>query len=204
MKKITYLFAAVFVAVLVCVPARVYATECSSYGVSNCNGQTDSNGNKCVVSAINDEGKSVSPCCTISGKTCGSKIATDSGSGKAYGGTDIPDFIENQKTVSCGKIKNIPDYIPFITNLTIIVLTIISMGMLVIMGTIDLFKGINSGKPEDMKKNQKVFFSRVGSAVLLFFIVALTKLLVSFFTGITGGNSGIIDCIGCFINNSCN
>lgn len=116
---------------------------------------------------------------------------------------EVPEYLENQDVVSCGNLSNIPEYIPFITSLTITILTIISMGMLVVMGTIDLFKGINSGKPDEMKKCQKAFYSRIGSAVFLFFIVALTKLLVSFFLSMSGGSNNIIDCIGCFINNSC-
>lgn len=114
---------------------------------------------------------------------------------------DIPTFLEDEETTSCGKIKNIPKYIPFITSLTVTVLTIISMGMLVIMGTIDLFKGTVSGKDDEIKKNQKAFVGRLTSAIIIFLLVALTKLFIGLISNAMGTTNGIASCIDLFINN---
>ena len=194
MKKNVLVLVVIFLTLLSFNPKNVFAVSCGT--VTNetaCENSKDDDGTKCFWD------------------TSAGKCKKDTSSGSGYRGSgdvddpngEIPGFLEPEDNVSCGSIKGIPKYIPFITSLTITVFTIISMGMLVIMGTIDLFKGINSGKPEDMKKNQKAFFNRVGSAVLLFFIVALTRLLVGFVTTVAGG-SNVIDCISCFINNSCN
>ena len=188
MKKNLVVLVVILLTVLTFNPRNVFASCSSIKNETACENAKDEDGSKCSWS--------------------NGKCIKSSGSGYRNGadGTDpdgeIPGFLEEEKTVSCGSLKGIPEYIPFITSLTITVLTIISMGMLVIMGTIDLFKGINSGKPEDMAKNKKAFFSRVGSAVLLFFIVSLTRLLVGFVTSVAGG-SNVIDCISCFVNNSC-
>jgi len=118
-----------------------------------------------------------------------------------YDDDDTPSFLEDEGTTSCGKIKNIPKYIPFITSLTVTILTIISMGMLVIMGTIDLFKGIVSGRDDDIKKNQKAFVGRLTSALIIFLLVALTKLFISLISNAMGTTNGIVSCIDLFINN---
>ncbi len=201
MKKITYFISIFVLTLLIVKPTNAYAVSCSDYNddLEHCYSATDDQGRKCTYSNTNPV-----TCVPSSGPSQHSESSFTSDDEATAEDGEGASFLDEQKVVSCGRIKNIPDYIPFITSLTITILTIISMGMLVIMGTIDLFKGINSGKPEDMKKCQKAFYSRLGSAVFLFFIVALTKLLVSFFLSIAGGNGGIIDCIGCFINNTCN
>lgn len=160
--------------------------QCGEIPVQNCVGAIDKDGEKCALD--------------LTGTHCQKKSTTEKEQKEKEG---IPDFLKEQDTVSCGHIKNIPEYIPFITNLTINIFAIISVGMLVIMGTIDLFKGILSGKDDAMKKNQKAFFGRLTSAILLFVIVALTKLLVGFIANVTGGSVGIAECVDCFINNKC-
>lgn len=191
------------------------ASECRTPGVEGCSCSVFSRDN-CTAEVINgqkvnythyDENGNV--CAIVSGGQCGIADNGNTVNGKVVEGNDtkteseIPSFLEEQKTVSCGHIKSIPEYIPFITNLTINIFTIISVGMLVIMGTIDLFQGIVSGKEDVMKKNQKAFFGRLTSAILLFLLVALTKLFVSFIASVTGGGFGIAECVDCFINNSC-
>ncbi len=168
----------------------VYASPCSIHGMSDCSTSIDDEGNKCRWNGKPTEGNSSGSC-----------QSTDENGNWIEEG--LPNFLKDQKTVSCGNIKNIPDYIPFITELTINIFAIISVGMLVIMGTVDLFRGVVSGKPDDMKKNQKAFFGRLTSAIIIFVLVALTKLLVSFFAKISGGGFGIVECIDCFINNKC-
>ena len=176
MKKIISSILIVFLLIFCFNIVDVYADCESITNPTACENANDGNGNECYWSAKDSK--------------C---VAT----------VNAPDFLKEQDTVSCGHIKNIPEYIPFITNLTINIFTIISVGMLVIMGTIDLFQGIVSGKEDVMKKNQKAFFGRLTSAIIIFLLVALTKLLVGFIANVTGGGFGIAECVDCFINNKC-
>ena len=194
MKKIAYIFTVLILTIFMFNPSavRADAPECKTYtNQTACGNAKGPNGRNCYWD-------SKAGFC----KESSNSYRNDYNNTEDPDG-DIPVFINGENEVSCGNIKGIPDYIPFISSLTITVLTIISMGMLVIMGTIDLFRGINSGKPEDMKKCQKTFFNRVGSAVLLFFLVALTRLLIGFVNINIAGGKGIMDCVSCFINNKC-
>lgn len=192
MKKKVCIFAILIISFLLLNPQNAFATSCSEFkNETACENSKDSNSNKCYWDSTSKSCK----------KSDGSYRYDDDKKDNAD--SNVPGFLQPDKEVSCGNLKKIPDYIPFITSLTITILTIISMGMLVIMGTIDLFRGINSGNPDEMKKCQKAFFNRLGSAVLLFFIVALTKLLVGLVNSTLAGGSGIVECISCFINNKC-
>lgn len=158
---------------------------CGEIPPSQCDGAIDKDGEKCYK---------------YEDKSCLKESEVDRLDKEKAG---IPNFLTEDKTVSCGHIKSIPEYIPFITELTINIFTIISVGMLVIMGTIDLFQGIVSGKEDVMKKNQKAFFGRLTSAIIIFLLVALTKLFIGFIANVTGGGFGIAECVDCFINNKC-
>ena len=74
--------------------------------------------------------------------------------------------------------------------------------LLVIFGMIDLLKGVSAQKEDEIKKGQQTFFKRVIAAVIVFFVIAIVKAVVS----AVSGNSEIMDCANCFINgsNSCN
>lgn len=179
-----------------CTKPGVDECDCTAFDQSSCTNPVthyDYKGNVCGITSSGQCGPADN----------GSTVNGEKVTNNATGDKVLPDFLEKQNTVSCGHIKNIPEYIPFITELTINIFAIISIGMLVIMGTIDLFKGIVSGKDDVMKKNQSAFFGRLTSAILLFLIVALTKLLVGFFANVTGGSFGIAECVDCFINNKC-
>lgn len=108
------------------------------------------------------------------------------------------------KRVSCGQVTGIPEKIPELTSM---IFNIIQIGVpiiLVLMGTVDLFKGVTSQKDEDIKKNQKLFVKRLIIGSLIFFIVVIVKFFVSIVADASSADA--IECIDCFMNGkkSCN
>ena len=91
---------------------------------------------------------------------------------------------------------------PRIANLVHTVILLIQIAVpivLVIMGLIDLFKGITAQKEEEIKKGQQLLIKRIITAVIIFFVIAGVKLLISIVAGKDLGTK-IIDCANCFFN----
>ena len=102
---------------------------------------------------------------------------------------------------SCGNITGIPRKIPELTSFAVSVIQIAVPVILVIMGSIDLFKGITAGKDDEIKKGQQMFIKRLVVAAIIFLIVVIVKFLMSV---VADTNiSGMIDCIDCFVSNDC-
>lgn len=125
---------------------------------------------------------------------------------KEFKATSLQNFErENLSKVSCGSgpgsFSDIPKKIPELTSYIITVLYVAIPVLLVIMGSIDLFKGIMSQKDDEMKKGQQMFIKRLIVAVLIFFIVVIMKFLISVIADTNQAN--IVDCIDCFISNEC-
>ena len=76
-------------------------------------------------------------------------------------------------TVGKGGISGIPAKIPEITSFIIIVLQVAAAVILVIVGSIDLFRGLTSGKEEEIKKGQQTFIKRLIIGALVFFIILI-------------------------------
>ncbi len=74
--------------------------------------------------------------------------------------------------------------------------------LLVILGMIDLVKGVVAQKEDDMKKGRSMFIKRLISGVLVFFVFTIVQLIISFVAD-ASKNPGIMDCVSCFINNEC-
>ena len=108
---------------------------------------------------------------------------------------------------SCGfgskKIENIPALIPRTTNIIYTIIQIAVPVVLVLLGSIDLVKGIIAQKEEDIKKGQKTFIKRLIAGAIIFFIFMLIKLFVSLVADNDNDNNTIIDCLECFIENKC-
>lgn len=119
---------------------------------------------------------------------------TPSGSGKSTKSS-------GSKHVSCGNISGIPRKIPQLTSYIITVMQVAATVILVILGTIDLFKGISSSKEEEIKKGQQVFVKRLITGALIFFVVLVVKLLVGAVADASSSN--IVSCMDCFISDDC-
>lgn len=112
-------------------------------------------------------------------------------------------------TVSCGAtdkngealITDIPSGIPKLTHIIYLAVLIAVPVVLVVLGMIDLFKGITSQTEDEMKKGQKTFVKRLISAFLIFFALSIVKLFIDFMAD--SNKSGIIKCVECFIEDKC-
>ena len=69
--------------------------------------------------------------------------------------------------------------------------------VLVVFGMLDLFKGITAQKEEEIKKGQQLLIKRLITAAIVFFVIAIVKLLISLVADSNG--EGIIDCANCFL-----
>lgn len=117
----------------------------------------------------------------------------------------LPQVAFAANKVSCGEvghggISGIPSKIPELLSFFITVIQVVVAVILIILGSLDLFKGITSGKEDEIKKGQQLFIKRLIAGALVFFIVLIVKLLMGAIA--EGSSSNIIDCIDCFINNS--
>lgn len=111
----------------------------------------------------------------------------------------VPFFSVNAITkVSCGQVTGIPEKIPELTSMIIGIIQIGVPIILVLMGTLDLFKGISSQKDEDIKKGQKLFIKRLIVGALIFFIAVIVKFLTSVVADASSADA--IECIDCFMN----
>lgn len=106
-------------------------------------------------------------------------------------------------TVSCGSgmITNIPSALPKVLNIVYIILQIVVPVLLVVLGTLDLFKSIIASKDDEMKKGQGMFLKRLIAAVLIFFVFSIVKIIISLVAD--GNENQLIDCAECFIKNEC-
>lgn len=78
----------------------------------------------------------------------------------------------------------------------ILVIQIVVPVLLVIFGMLDLFKAITAQKEDEIKKGQNMFIKRLITAAIIFFVIAIVKLLISF----VSGDDGIMTCASCFLN----
>ncbi len=118
------------------------------------------------------------------------------------------DFMVVDHYVSCGGsgssalIKNIPSILPKITSSIYNTVMVVVPVALILLGIVDLVKGIMSQKEDEIKKGRDSLIKRLITGVIVFLIVMLVKLFVNI---INGGNdsSKIIGCIDCFVSNDC-
>ena len=103
--------------------------------------------------------------------------------------------------VSCGNITGIPAKIPELTSFAMTVVQVAVPVILVVLGTIDLLKGITSSKEEEIKKGQQTFIKRLILAAMIFFVVVIAKFFISLIADTDKAN--IVECIDCFVSNNC-
>lgn len=104
--------------------------------------------------------------------------------------------------IHCEALPNvvIDESIPDLVHTIILLIQIAVPVLLVVFGMMDFVKGLMSQKEDEIKKGQQVFIKRIIAAVLVFFVIAIVKFIISAVSGST--NSGIMDCANCFISGS--
>lgn len=93
-------------------------------------------------------------------------------------------------------VRNIATIISIVVTFVPVVIAI----LVIIFGMLDLGKAVAAQKEDEIKKNQGMLIKRIIVAVIVFFVVAIVKLVV----GIAAGDEkkqGVIDCINFFVNN---
>ncbi len=117
----------------------------------------------------------------------------------AYAADEDVAWLETNK-VSCGNISNIPDRAPQVVSTGILIGQTIVPILLVFFGIIDLAKGVMSQKEDEIKKGQQTFIKRLIMGALVFFIIALVKMLIGIVGDSDSNKENIISCIDCFVN----
>ena len=88
-----------------------------------------------------------------------------------------------------------------ITSIIILVIQVAVPVILIIYGMIDFTKAIMSQKEDDIKKGQSLFIKRLIAAALVFLVIVIVKLVISF---VANNDEGVMDCVECFINRNAN
>ena len=106
---------------------------------------------------------------------------------------------------SCSESLNgaiIDAKIPGVVSTVVTIIKIAVPVVLVIMGMLDLFKGMTGQKEEEIKKGQQMFIKRLIAAALVFFVF----IIVQFIIGIIADDkdkTSMMTCAKCFINGDC-
>ena len=114
----------------------------------------------------------------------------------------IPNVYAEDVTVCNSVLGNvrIDTRIPDIVATIIKVIQIAVPIVLVIFGMLDLFKSITASKEDEIQKSRGVFVKRLISAALVFFVIAIVKVIISFAAGKDTDN--IMPCVNCFLHGS--
>lgn len=163
-----------------------YTNECSTISCTvidseKCSGSSSCY-NKCEYSKGGKNCSAVSSCSTVSCTVVSSSLCKN---------------INDTKKVNCGNVTGIPEKIPELTSFAIIFIQIAVPIVLIILGTLDLFKGITASKEDEIKKGQQIFIKRLISAAIIFFVIVVAKLFISVVADSTTSNN-IAECIDCF------
>ena len=103
---------------------------------------------------------------------------------------------------------DVPDILPNIVSKVVGIIQVVVPILLIIMGMLDLGKAVMASKEDEIKKAQTLFIKRIVAAVLVFFIVAVVKLVfgvladASYGTDTEISGDSISTCIDTFLNGS--
>ena len=105
--------------------------------------------------------------------------------------------------IMCGEME-IPGKLAYVIHLVILLIQFGVPLLLIIFGMLDLGKAVIASKEDEIKKGQQMFIKRLIAAVIVFFVVAVVKLVVTLASGDemkdASGENRIIDCIDSIID----
>ena len=106
----------------------------------------------------------------------------------------------------CPSKLDIDEKIPNTVSLIVKIIFIAVPILLVVLGSMDLLKGVIAQKEDEIKKGQQTFIKRLIAGVLVFFVYAIVKLIIGAVA--SDEDEGIMQCACYFINgtnnNACN
>lgn len=106
-------------------------------------------------------------------------------------------FATNFKCEALGDNVLIDYQLAKIVRYVILLIQIAVPILLVVLGTIDLVKGMSAQKEDEISNSKNLFVKRLIAGALVFFVIAIVKLVVSAFS--TGNGKDIMTCVNCFI-----
>lgn len=116
---------------------------------------------------------------------------------------DSAPYLNTGSKVNCGNglVKNLPKGIVTVSSTLYNAVMIVVPVIIILFGVIDLVKAIMAQKEDDIKKGKDNLIKRIITAVIIFLIVMIVKLV----TGVLAKDNGadIVDCIDCFISADC-
>ena len=86
--------------------------------------------------------------------------------------------------------------IPNIIHTVIVGIKIAVPILLVIFGMLDIGKSIIAQKEDEIKKGRQIFIKRLITGALIFLVISIVQILVSF----VASDEGIMNCASCFLN----
>lgn len=107
--------------------------------------------------------------------------------------------INMQGTYTCGSNLDFEfsGTFPYIVSLIITIIKIVVPILLIIFGMIDFLKSVTASKEDEIKKGRQTFIQRLIAAVIVFFVIQITQLIIGF---ASNSDSDIVDCFDCFVN----
>lgn len=103
-------------------------------------------------------------------------------------------------TYMCGNFNfSFSGTFPYLVSTIITIIKIVVPIILIIFGMLDLAKAVTASKEDEIKKGQQTFIKRLIAAVIVFFVVQVVQIVVSF---ASDDDETIMDCFNCFVNNN--
>ena len=102
--------------------------------------------------------------------------------------------------IVCGDIV-IPMAIPKVVTTLFDIMKIVTPIIIILLGSIDLVKGVMAQKEDDIKKGQQTFVKRLLAGVLVFMAFFIVELVVGIFAPKEKATNW--NCVDCFINGNC-
>lgn len=112
-----------------------------------------------------------------------------------------------QDYVACGTgvnaVTGIPTFVPRLVAFAIALMRVLIPVVLIITGTIEMFKSIISGNQDNIAKGKKKIIGKFVGALLAFFIISFVTNIVKLIA--RGDEKNVAKaCFNCFLNNKCN
>ena len=111
-----------------------------------------------------------------------------------------------QDYVACGygvnAVTGIPAFVPRLTAFAIALMRVLIPVILIITGTIEMFKSIISGNQDNIPKGKKKIIGKFVGALLAFFVISFVTNIVKLIA--RGDEKNVAKaCFNCFLNNKC-
>lgn len=106
--------------------------------------------------------------------------------------------IDTNLPYTCGSLDfSFSGMIPYVVSTIILLIKIIVPVLLVIFGSIDFLKAVIAQKEDEIKKGQQTFIRRLITGIIVFFVIQIVQLIISF---ASNGDDNISGCFNCFVN----